>query len=116
MPELGVAHDVSATPNERPCSFTLRQMPATSASDPPASAFAPAIFSASTVAPVPRRPGGVEAVLHGDVVVEHDRLHLDAVVLGQLGRQLEVEHVAGVVLDDVQDAGAAVTAFVAAAI
>jgi hypothetical protein len=47
---------VNATPKLRPLSFTLRAIAATSASDPPASAFAPAIFSASTVTPTPRRP------------------------------------------------------------
>ena len=46
----------------------------------------------------------VEAVLHGDVVVHQDRLDLHTVVGGQLGRDLEVHHVAGVVLDDVDDA------------
>ena len=52
--------------------------------------------------------GGVEAVLDRDVVVGHDRLDLDALALGQVGGHLEVQHVAGVVLDDVQHAGAAV--------
>ena len=52
--------------------------------------------------------GRVEAVLHRDVVVGHDRLDLDALALGEVGGHLEVQHVAGVVLDDVQHAGAAV--------
>ena len=52
--------------------------------------------------------GGVQAVLHGDVVVDHDRLDLDALTAGELGGHLEVHHVARVVLDDVDDAGAAV--------
>ena len=52
--------------------------------------------------------GGVERVLDGAVVVHGHARHLDAVVLGELGREPEVEHVAGVVLDDVQDARAAV--------
>src|SRR5439155_21010015 len=52
-----------------------------------------------------RGPG---RVLDGDVVVRQHRLDLDAVVLGQLGREPEVHHVAGVVLDDVDDAGTAV--------
>src|SRR4051795_2711830 len=51
---------------------------------------------------------GVEAVLHGDVVVRDDRHDLDALGLAHLGGHLEVHDVAGVVLDDVQDAGAAV--------
>ena len=56
----------------------------------------------------PAAPGGVEAVLDGDVVVGHDRLHLGAGLGRQLGGHLEVHHVARVVLDDVDDAGAAV--------
>ena len=55
--------------------------------------------------------GRVEAVLDRDVVVDDDRLDLDALALGQLGRHLEVQDVAGVVLDDVQHAGAAVDGF-----
>ena len=51
---------------------------------------------------------GVERVLHGDVVVRHDRAHLDAVGRGEVGRRLEVQHVARVVLDDVEHARAAV--------
>ncbi len=48
--------------------------------------------------------GGVEAVLYGDVVVRHHRQHLGAGVGGgQFGGHLEVHHVAGVVLHDVQD-------------
>ena len=55
--------------------------------------------------------GGVEAVLHGDVVVGDDGDDLGAGLGGhQLGGHLEVHHVAGVVLHDVQDAGAAVDA------
>jgi hypothetical protein len=50
----------------------------------------------------------VEAVLHGDVVVDDDRGDLDVLVGRQLGGHLEVEDVAGVVLHDVQHAGAAV--------
>ena len=52
--------------------------------------------------------GGVEAVLHGHVVVDRHAGDLDAVGLRQLGGHLEVQHVAGVVLDDVQHARAAV--------
>ena len=51
---------------------------------------------------------GVEAVLHRDVVVRHDGRDLDALALREVGRHLEVEDVARVVLDDVQDAGTAV--------
>ena len=52
--------------------------------------------------------GGVEAVLDRHVVVGDDRLDLDALALAEVGRHVEVHDVAGVVLDDVQDARAAV--------
>ena len=53
-----------------------------------------------------RRPG---AVLHGDVVVGDDRHDSRAALRGsQFGGHLEVHDVAGVVLDDMQHAGAAV--------
>ena len=51
---------------------------------------------------------GVEAVFDGDVVIRQDGLDLDSLVFRQLGRHAEVEDVAGVVLDDVDDTGAAV--------
>src|SRR6266516_2900772 len=51
---------------------------------------------------------GVERVLDGHVVVDGDAGDLLAVVAGQVGGHLEVHDVAGVVLDDVQHAGAAV--------
>ena len=50
------AADVRARPIERPRSLTFAAIAATSASDPPASAWAPAIFSTRTVTPTPRRP------------------------------------------------------------
>ena len=52
--------------------------------------------------------GGVEAVLDGDVIVNHDRLHLDTASLAKLGGHFEIHDVAGVVLDDVEDAGSAI--------
>ena len=55
----------------------------------------------------PAPTGRVERVLDRDVVVGDDRGDLD-LVGHELRRELEVEHVAGVVLDDVEDAGAAV--------
>src|SRR6266568_6961489 len=51
---------------------------------------------------------GVERVLDGHVVVDGDAGDLLAAVAGQVGGHLEVHDVAGVVLDDVQHAGAAV--------
>src|SRR5699024_3886586 len=52
--------------------------------------------------------GGVQGILHGHVVGDHHGLDRDVLEFGQFGGGLEVEHVAGVVLHDVQDAGAAV--------
>src|SRR5580658_1644867 len=105
LPAAGTVHEVSAMPMLRALALTLRHSSATSASDRPCSAAAPQIFSASTVAPTPR---GVQAVLDGHVVVDDYRLDLDAVLAGQVRRHLEVQDVAGVVLHDVQHAGAAV--------
>jgi hypothetical protein len=48
---------------------------------------------------------GVQAVLHRHVVVDDDRLDLDAFLAAEVGGHLEVEDVAGVVLDDVEHAG-----------
>src|SRR3954453_567955 len=52
--------------------------------------------------------GRVEAALHGDVVLRDYRHAPDALRLRHRGGHLEVDDVAGVVLDDVQDAGDAV--------
>ena len=102
-----MVQEVSATPKLRLCAATRRPSATTSASEPPASAQAPAIFSTRTAAPVPAA-GRVQAVLDGHVVVHQDRLDLDALVGRQLGGDLEVHHVAGVVLDDVDDARAGI--------
>ena len=56
VPAAGTTHDVRARPIERPWALTLTAVAVTSASDPPASAWAPAIFSSRTVTPTPRRP------------------------------------------------------------
>ena len=56
-------------------------------------------------AAAPRR---VQGVLDGHVVVDDDGGDLDVLHVGQLGGGLEVEDVTRVVLDDVQDARAAV--------
>ncbi len=53
----------------------------------------------------------VQRILHRHVVVDHDRSDLDALIGRVFSRQLEVEHVARVVLDDVHDAGAPVHRF-----
>ena len=52
--------------------------------------------------------GRVQGVFDGHVVVDDDRGDLDVLHVGQLGGGLEVEDVARVVLDDVQDARAVV--------
>ena len=50
----------------------------------------------------------VERVLHRDVIVGEDGLDLDVLALAHVRRHVEIHHVAGVVLDDVNHAGAAV--------
>ena len=52
--------------------------------------------------------GGVEGVLHRDVVIDDDRGDLDPFIRRVLRGELEVQDVAGVVLDDMDDACAAV--------
>ena len=83
-------------------------MAATEATSSPRSAAAPAIFSASTVAPTPRRPAVYSESCTATSSSIEDRLDGDPLVGGVLGRQAEVHDVAGVVLDDVHDPGAAV--------
>ena len=93
----------------RPPAFTRLATSATSARLRPCSAAAPAIFSTQHRDADPAPARGVQAVLDGDVVIDHDRGDVDAgLCRGELGGHLEVHEVAGVVLDDVQDAGAAV--------
>jgi len=50
----------------------------------------------------------VQAVLNGHVVVGDDRFHFNPFAARQVSRHLKVEHVAGIVLDDVQHARAAI--------
>ena len=109
LPAAGTVHDVSAMPMLRPWSLTFFARSATllqrsallgGRSDDLLQQHGHADAAAA---------GGVEAVLDGDVVVGDDRLHLGAGVgRGHLGGHLEVHHVAGVVLHDVEHAGAAV--------
>jgi hypothetical protein len=47
---------------------------------------------------------GVEAVFHGHVVVDDHRPHFHALSLAELGGHFEIHDVAGVVLDDVENA------------
>src|SRR5215208_5403611 len=53
-------------------------------------------------------PARVRRVLDGHIVVGHDVIGLDPFCLAELPCHLEVEHVACVVLDDVEDTGPAV--------
>ena len=55
-PACGTMQGVSARPIERAFAFTRSAMSATSSSESPRSAAAPAIFSTSTVPATPRRP------------------------------------------------------------
>ena len=96
-------------PMLRPHPFTLRPMAATVARSCPASAAAPQIFSTRTVTPTPRRPAvyRLSSTATSSLVTMDSTF--DARVLGgHLGRHLEVHDVAGVVLHDVQHAGAPV--------
>ncbi len=89
-------------------SLTVRQRPATSASGRPASSSRAADLLGEHGGADAAAPGRVQAVLDGDVVVDDDLLHGESLVARQVGGHLEVHHVAGVVLDDVEGAGAAV--------
>src|SRR5262249_43117847 len=55
--------------------------------------------------------GRVKAILHGNIVVDHHGFDLDRLRARKVGGHLEVHHVAGVVLDDVQHPIAAVHCF-----
>ncbi len=103
-----MAHDVSATPKLRPCAFTLRAIAGDLGERPARLGLRAGDLLDEDGDADAATAGRVEAVLNGDVVVREHRLDLDPFVLGQLGRHAEVEHVAGVVLDDVHDARAAV--------
>ena len=50
----------------------------------------------------------VQAVFHRHVVIDNDRLHLDVTGLAKFRGHFEIHDVAGVVLDDVEDAGSAI--------
>ena len=56
LPEAGGTQEERATPNDRERSLTRLTRSVTLVRSAPPSAAAPAIFSASTVAPTPRRP------------------------------------------------------------
>ena len=77
------------------------------------SAAAPSSFSMRTVRPTPRRPAVYKAVLHCDVVVGKNGLDVNASRLQHVGREIEVHNVAGVVLNDMQNSAAPLTALLA---
>ena len=108
LPAAGVVHAVRATANDADCSFTCRPTAATAASSWPSAAAAPATFSTISVAPVPRRPAVQVESSTATSSSTRTVSTRQALVGGELGGHLEVQHVAGVVLDDVDDAGAAV--------
>ena len=101
VPAAGTMHEVKAMPIERAFALTFAAVAATSASEPPASAWAPAIFSTSDRAPDAPAPRGVQRVLDRDVVVGDDRGDLHPAG-DEVGGHLEVQDVTGVVLDDVE--------------
>ena len=107
-PEPGVMQGVSAMPMLRPWPFTFRHSSATCVERLALGGGRAADLLGDHGDADAAAARGVEGVLDRDVVVGHDRLDLDALALGEIGGHLEVQHVAGVVLDDVQDAGAAV--------
>jgi hypothetical protein len=100
LPAAGVVQAVSATAKEAECSLTRR----------------PSSFGGGRAghllddqrrgrAPAPSGPG---RVLDRDVVVDQHRLDPYPFIAGEIGRHLEVQYVAGVVLHDVHDTGATV--------
>ena len=108
LPEAGVMHGVSAMPIERPFALTLRPSSATSWSERPSSAAPPQIFSTSTVTPTPRRPAVYSESSTATSSLVSTVSTCDVLALPHVGGHVEVHDVAGVVLDDVNDAGATV--------
>ena len=99
-------HGVSAMPIERTLATDPLAIAVTAARSSPRAAAAPAIFSTSTVPPTPRRPAVQVESLTATSSSMTTELDLDVLCAGELGGGLEVQHVAGVVLHDVQHARA----------
>ncbi len=108
LPAMGVVHEVSATP-------MLRLQLVHRAAEAGHLRERPALLGRGAADLLGQHrgahaaaSGGVEAVLDGHVVGDHDLLDHEPLVAGKVGGHLEVHDVAGVVLHDVQHAGAAV--------
>ena len=95
---------VSAMPMVRVTELTFSPIRTSSSRTAPASAAAPTAFMTKKFPATPRRPTVHVESLHGDVVVDEQRPHVQALGLGQLRGHLERHLVAGVVVDQQQDA------------
>ena len=103
VPRTGGVHELSAMPIVRTLAMTFSPTRTHSSSEPPLSAGARRLDDeevAGHAAPADR-PG---RVLDGHVVVDEERLDLHALGLAQLPAHLPRGPVAGVVVDDVEDA------------
>ena len=98
---------VRAMPIDRALALTCTATSVTSASEPPDLGLRPGDLLEQDGRADAAPTGGVQRVLDRDVVVDDDRGDLD-LAGDEVRRHLEVEDVAGVVLDDVEDTGAAV--------
>ena len=108
LPAAGTMHEVSAMPIVRPLALTLSATALTAGEVATLLGCGAGDLLDEHGDADTATAGGVQAVLYGDVVVGDDGLDRDPGVGGQLRGHLEVQHVAGVVLHDVQDARAAV--------
>ena len=107
VPAAGTMHDDRAMPIERAFGVDLDRRGGHVGERRPGLGLGPGDLLDEDGAADAATTGRVQRVLDRDVVVGDDRRDLD-LAGHELRRQLEVEDVAGVVLDDVEDAGAAV--------
>ena len=107
-PECGTVHGVRAMPMVRTWALTRSRDRGDRGQVVPAGGGRAGDLLQQDGAADPAPAGGPGGVLDGHVVVDDHAGDLDVLGGGQLGGGLEVEHIAGVVLDDVQHAGAAV--------
>ena len=106
LPAAGTVQLVSATPIERVRPLTRSPSAFSAARSPPLLGRGADDLLDDQRAGDPAPPGAIGRVLDRDVVVGQDRL--DSRPSMHLAGHLEIHHVAGVVLDDEQHAGAAV--------